>query len=138
MDVQKVDLFLLTKGNNFESIDLPYVREQLIKMDEEKWPRLQAMHFKNPMAMLIISLLAGPLGVDRFLIGDIGLGVGKLITCGGFGVWAIVDWFLIMQATRTKILKCSIHFNNRVKKKPVYFYDWRMDCWYYLPLFTYE
>ncbi|MBT8188982.1 MAG: TM2 domain-containing protein [Saprospiraceae bacterium] len=102
MDVQKVDLFLLTKGNNFESIDLPYVREQLIKMDEEKWPRLQAMHFKNPMAMLIISLLAGPLGVDRFLIGDIGLGVGKLITCGGFGVWAIVDWFLIMQATRTK------------------------------------
>ena len=30
------------------------------------------------------------------------MGVGKLITCGGFGIWSIVDWFLIMDATRDK------------------------------------
>jgi hypothetical protein len=48
--------------------------------------------------------LAGTLGVDRFVIGDVGLGVGKLLTCGGFGIWAIVDWFLIMGATREKNL----------------------------------
>ena len=28
------------------------------------------------------------------------LGVGKLLTCGGCGIWSIVDWFLIMDATR--------------------------------------
>ena len=50
--------------------------------------------------LLIISLLGGTLGIDRFLLGQIGLGVGKLLTCGGCGIWSIVDWFLIMDATR--------------------------------------
>lgn len=36
------------------------------------------------------------------MIGDTGMGIGKLLTCGGFGIWAIVDWFLIMGATREK------------------------------------
>ena len=39
---------------------------------------------------------------DRFFIGDTGLGIGKLITCGGLGIWTIIDWFLIMNATREK------------------------------------
>jgi hypothetical protein len=30
------------------------------------------------------------------------MGVGKLLTCGGLGVWAIVDWFLIQGATKEK------------------------------------
>ena len=52
--------------------------------------------------LLILSILIGGLGVDRFYIGDTGLGIFKLLTCGGFGVWTIVDWFLIMGATREK------------------------------------
>ena len=36
------------------------------------------------------------------MIGDTGLGIGKLLTCGGLGIWGIVDWFLIMGATREK------------------------------------
>ncbi len=55
--------------------------------------------------MLIISILAGGLGIDRFMIGDTGLGVGKLLTAGGCGIWAIVDWFLIQDATRQKNLE---------------------------------
>ena len=39
---------------------------------------------------------------DRFYMGDTGLGIGKLITCGGFGIWAIIDWFLVMGSTREK------------------------------------
>ncbi len=50
--------------------------------------------------LLIISLLGGTLGIDRFFLGQIGLGVGKLLTCGGCGIWSIVDLFLIMDATR--------------------------------------
>ena len=52
------------------------------------------------MMMLIISLFGGSLGIDRFILGQVGLGIGKLLTCGGCGIWAIVDWFLIMDATR--------------------------------------
>ena len=50
--------------------------------------------------MLVISLFGGSLGIDRFMLGQVGLGVGKLLTGGGCGIWSIVDWFLIMDATR--------------------------------------
>ena len=50
--------------------------------------------------MLVISLFGGSLGIDRFMLGQVGLGIGKLLTCGGCGIWSIVDLFLIMDATR--------------------------------------
>lgn len=34
-------------------------------------------------------------GVDRFYVGHMGVGVGKLLTFGGLGVWWVVDLFLI-------------------------------------------
>ena len=37
------------------------------------------------------------------------MGVGKLLTCGGFGVWTIVDWFLIQDATRDKNMQKILH-----------------------------
>jgi TM2 domain-containing membrane protein YozV len=52
--------------------------------------------------ILIISIVIGSLGIDRFMIGDTTLGIIKLITCGGLGIWTIVDWFLIMGATKEK------------------------------------
>jgi TM2 domain-containing membrane protein YozV len=44
---------------------------------------------------LVLSALLGPLGVDRFYLGHAGLGVLKLLTCGGFGLWWVLDVFLI-------------------------------------------
>ena len=105
MDVQKVDMFILANGKYFEGYQLMKIREQLLTMDESRWAPLQTMQFKDPTTSLIVSLLGGPLGIDRFLIGDTGLGVGKLLTCGGFGIWAIIDLFLIMGATRDKNLQ---------------------------------
>lgn len=45
---------------------------------------------------LIISVLLGGLGIDRFYLGYTGLGIAKLLTCGGCGVWAIIDLILII------------------------------------------
>ena len=70
--------------------------------DDAQWPMISTIQFKDPTTSLIVSILAGSLGIDRFIIGDTGLGIGKLITCGGLGIWAIIDWFLIQGATREK------------------------------------
>ena len=59
----------------------------------------------NKVDAFIISLIGGSLGVDRFYIGNIGLGIAKLITCGGCGLWTLIDLFLIMGATRDANLK---------------------------------
>jgi TM2 domain-containing membrane protein YozV len=105
MDAQKVDMFIMANGKFFESHQMPMIRERLIALDDSKWAMLSTIQFKEPTTSLIISLLAGSLGIDRFMIGDTGLGVGKLLTCGGMGIWGIVDWFLIQKATRVKNLE---------------------------------
>jgi hypothetical protein len=46
---------------------------------------------KDWTTALILSLLLGSLGVDQFYLGNTGLGLAKLFTCGGLGVWAIID-----------------------------------------------
>jgi TM2 domain-containing membrane protein YozV len=79
-----------------------FVRERLLAADDSKEGLLHAIQFKDPTIALILSLLTGELGIDRFYIGDTGLGIGKLITCGGLGIWTIIDWFLIMNTTREK------------------------------------
>ncbi len=102
MEAQKVDAFILANGKNFQDYQIPALREMLLNVDDNKWLVLQTLQLKDPTIALIISLLAGTLGIDRFYIGDMGLGVLKLITCGGFGIWTVVDWFLIMGSARSK------------------------------------
>lgn len=49
----------------------------------------------NWIVALLMSIFFGTLGVDRFIMGHVWLGILKLITAGGFGVWWLVDMILI-------------------------------------------
>jgi len=103
MESQKIDMFMTMNAKFFESYHLNAVREKLLTLDESKWGMVQTLQLKDPTTALIISIVGGGhLGIDRFYIGDTGLGIGKLLTCGGLGIWTIIDWFLIMGATREK------------------------------------
>jgi TM2 domain-containing membrane protein YozV len=50
---------------------------------------------KSKTTALILSILLGGIGVDRFYLGYVGLGIVKLITGGGFGIWWLIDIILI-------------------------------------------
>ena len=52
---------------------------------------------KSKTTALILSILVGTLGVDRFYLGYTGLGIAKLLTAGGCGIWWLID--LIQIAT---------------------------------------
>jgi TM2 domain-containing membrane protein YozV len=100
MEQQKVDMFLMSYAKYFEGYQLMAIREKLLKIDDSKMIELQAANLKDPTTILIVSIIGGHFGIDRFLIGDVGLGIAKLLTCGGLGIWTMVDWFIIMGKTR--------------------------------------
>lgn len=104
MDTQKVDMFIISNGKYFRSEVIPQIRRRLLEINDQQWVLLQTVQFKDPTTALLLSILT-PAGIDRFYIGDVGLGLVKLLTCGGLGIWIIVDWFLIMDATRDKNLE---------------------------------
>lgn len=96
------NLLLSTYGKYFPEERFADVKTILESMSEDKQAALAMAGFKDPTISLIISLLGGAFGVDRFYIGDTGLSIAKLLTCGGLGIWSIIDWFLIMGAVREK------------------------------------
>ena len=54
---------------------------------------------KEFIIALLFSIFLGYLGIDRFYMGQVGMGIGKLLTGGGCGVWWLIDVILI--ATRS-------------------------------------
>lgn len=100
MDQNKIDMFLATNGKKFSTSQLSLISNKLSQLDDSKFQLALSLDYKDPTTMLIISLLAGPLGIDRFMLGETGLGVLKLLTAGGCCVWTIVDWFLIQDKAK--------------------------------------
>jgi TM2 domain-containing membrane protein YozV len=101
----RVRCWLAANASKLPENQLPILKERLMAMSDAELDRLTYVNLTDPLLMLVISICFGVLGIDRFVLGDIGLGVGKLITCGGIYIWWIVDLFYIMDDTKEKNLQ---------------------------------
>ena len=106
MEQQKVDMYIMTNQKYFPTEKIMLVKERLQSMDDSKFSMLSTVELKDPMTILLVSIFLGTLGIDRFMIGDIGMGILKLLTGGVCGVLTIIDWFTISKKTK------ELNFNN--------------------------
>lgn len=97
---QKVDMFLMCNQKYFPASKMVYLKEKLYNLTEEKFAMLSMVEFKDPTTLLIVSLLLGSLGIDRFMLKDTGMGVLKLLTGGCCGILMIIDWFSVQNKAK--------------------------------------
>lgn len=101
---EKAMIYLSANARYFDESVLPALKEKIEKLPDDKFLLLQSVQLQDPTMLLVVSLLAGTLGIDRFLVGDTGLGVLKLLTGGCCGIFTFIDWFLIMRRTKEQNL----------------------------------
>lgn len=102
MDGQAVDQYLVANQKYFPQEKILFLREKFLELDEKRFSLLFALELRDPFVLIIVSIFLGYLGIDRFLLGDVTKGVLKLLTCGGCGIWTIIDWILIMDKTKKR------------------------------------
>jgi len=59
----------------------------------------QPVSDKSRLAAALLCWFVGVLGVHRFYVGKVGTGVAMLLTCGGVGIWALIDLIVILLGT---------------------------------------
>lgn len=102
MEKSKIDMFMMTNSKYLPAETLYSVKEALEKLPDENSLYLHSVQLKDPNTAMVLSLvgLLGIAGLDRFYIGDIGLGIAKLLTVGACYIWTIVDLFTITKKTK--------------------------------------
>ena len=57
--------------------------------------------WKSKLTLFILESLGfGFTGIDRMYTGQIALGIIKLITLGGLGLWAMIDYIIVLKIGR--------------------------------------
>jgi len=97
---QKADMYFMTNQKYFPTDKLYAVKERLDTMTDDQIQRLMYLQLKDPITYLLVSIFIGELGIDRFLLGDIGMGILKLLTAGLCGILWIYDMVTIQDKVK--------------------------------------
>ena len=106
MDSQKVDMFIMSNQKYLPAEKIVFLKQKLSEADENKFALASAVEFKYPTTILLVSLFLGTLGIDRFMLGETGIGILKLLTCGVCGILTIIDWFSVQKKAK------DLNYNN--------------------------
>ncbi|HWA23692.1 MAG TPA: TM2 domain-containing protein [Caulobacterales bacterium] len=70
---------------------------------------------KNPVVAFGFNAWLGWLGADRFYCGQTLLGIIKLLTLGGLGLWTFIDLFLIPGTARDESIKAAREIRDSMR-----------------------
>lgn len=106
MTQDKVDMFVMTNQKYLPGEKVVFLKQKLVQADETKFQLASTVEFKDPTTILLISIFLGTLGIDRFMLGDTGMGILKLLTAGCCGILTIIDWFSVQKRAK------ELNYNN--------------------------
>ena len=82
MDMQKVDMYIMTNQKYFPAEKIQLLRDRLLAADDNRMVMISSIEMKDPTTILLVSIFLGSLGIDRFMLGETGMGILKLLTGG--------------------------------------------------------
>ena len=113
---KRVQDFLVENRQKLPQNKFNEIREILFNLTDEQWETIEYITFKDPTLLLVLSILVGEFGVDRFVLGDTTNGALKLLLtlCCGVGlIWWVIDIFQINRLTldyNYKLLRETLSF----------------------------
>ena len=103
MSEENVRQVLQSLSGKIPEEKMPLLKNSLANADDKTVDAILCADLHNPTHILLFSIFLGGFCVDRFMIGDIGLGVAKLLlgwlTCG---LWPLIDIFLSYKRAKDK------------------------------------
>ena len=106
MTQDKIDMYVMTNQKYLPAEKIVFIKQKLMEADESKFQLASAVEFKDPTTILLVSIFLGSLGIDRFMLGETGMGVVKLLTLGCCGILTIIDWFSVQKKSK------ELNYNN--------------------------
>ena len=91
MDANKIDMFFVANGKKLPAEKAVLIREKMAQIDDSRYATISSVELKDPTTMLLVSIFLGELGVDRFMLGETGMGILKLLTAGLCGILWLID-----------------------------------------------
>ncbi len=100
MTQEKVNMYIMTNQKYLPAEKVVFLKQKLLEADEAKFNLVSAVEFKDPTTLLMVSIFLGSLGIDRFMLGETGMGILKLLTLGLCGILTIIDWFSVQKKAK--------------------------------------
>ena len=91
MDANKMDMFFIANGKKLPAEKAVLIREKMAQIDDSRYATISSVELKDPTTMLLVSIFLGEFGVDRFMLGETGMGILKLLTAGLCGILWLID-----------------------------------------------
>lgn len=118
MEKNKVHAIMMQYRDLIDPENLPTLKNALERVDDSVYEELLLISTKSPITTLLLSVFCGGLGVDRFYLGDVGLGVTKLLlitllaipTFGLISIWSLLDIYFCYRKAK------EINFKNIMQR----------------------